>query len=78
MLWVIRSHFLVELRSRGISHITIEKKTNVEDLFDIFPDSNSWIQVMAKHTQATTVQELLTQLGSQKDHPNQMHSHAQG
>ena len=65
ILWLTRSHFLVELRSRQISCIEVRKTVEATKLSEIFPDSNTWITTMIKHTKAKTVQELLTRLGSQ-------------
>ena len=65
ILWLIRSHFLVELRSRQISCIEVHKTVEATKLSEVFPDSHAWITTMIKHTKAKTVQELLTRLGLQ-------------
>ena len=68
-LWLIRSHFMVELRSRGIKCIEFDKKAEANKLLNVFPDSNIWIAMMIKVTKAKTIDELLNRLGLQNHNP---------
>ena len=76
LLWLIRSHFVVELRSRGIKCVTFNKKDEANKLLNVFPDSNVWIDAVIKYTKSTTIEQLMTRLGWQNRNPR-AHSHGQ-
>ena len=76
LLWLIRTHFIVELRSRGIKRVTFHKLDEANKLVNVFPDANVWITAVIKYTTATTIEQLITRLGWQNRNPR-AHSHGQ-